>query len=200
MLLINNGLLVVKFWGVESYQWSLIGSGSGTQTLESLEQPLSSPQPSCHCTLEDHRLQQWPSHHHCYGEQGGGDPEAVLSLRPPISALPTPSWSLTPWTAHREPTSSLTPGQEDPKKGLGIVRWFNIRYRYDFINRNDTQKDVFVQHTAIKKTNPREYFRGIGLAECGRPGPMAYEGSHHTTYWVPTGMNHSISTLLGREK
>ncbi|KAK2101615.1 Y box binding protein 1 [Saguinus oedipus] len=61
---------------------------------------------------------------------------------------------------------SVVPAGRDKKvmatKVLGTVKWFNVRNRYGFINRNDTKEDVFVHQTAIKKNNPRKYLRSVG--------------------------------------
>ena len=44
---------------------------------------------------------------------------------------------------------------------LGTVKWFKVRNRQGFINRNDTKEDVFVDQTAIKKNNPRKYLHSV---------------------------------------
>ena len=51
------------------------------------------------------------------------------------------------------------------RKILGTLRWFDVRSRYGFINRNDTKEDVFVHRTATKKNNPRKYLRSVGDGE-----------------------------------
>ena len=43
-------------------------------------------------------------------------------------------------------------------KVLGTVKWFDVKSRYGFSNRDDTKENVFVHQTAIKNNRPGSTF------------------------------------------
>ncbi|KAH8036187.1 hypothetical protein HPB51_019592 [Rhipicephalus microplus] len=88
----------------------------------------------------------------------GGLPAAVTGTR----SLP----KITANSAMGE--ESRFSGRKKPivaERVLGMVKWFNVKNGYGFINRNDTHEDIFVHQTTTTRNNPQKLPRSVGEGE-----------------------------------